>query len=97
MVPGVVGLAICRALALEGQHVILLEAEKAVGTHTSSRNSEVIHSGAQRVELSQFYSQPALRCCGSASTATQTAQIEGLTCSCRHLLYSRKSKSQALH
>ncbi|KAL3156333.1 hypothetical protein ABBQ38_000651 [Trebouxia sp. C0009 RCD-2024] len=42
---GVVGLAACRALALEGQHVILLEAEKAVGTHTSSRNSEVIHSG----------------------------------------------------
>lgn len=45
---GVVGLAACRALALEGQHVILLEAEKAVGTHTSSRNSEVIHSGAHK-------------------------------------------------
>lgn len=44
---GVVGLAICRALALEGKHVVLLEQAKAIGTETSSRNSEVIHSGEQ--------------------------------------------------
>ena len=42
---GVVGLAIARALALEGHEVLVLEAESAFGTHTSSRNSEVIHAG----------------------------------------------------
>jgi L-2-hydroxyglutarate oxidase LhgO len=42
---GVVGLAIARALALAGREVIILEAEDAIGTHTSSRNSEVIHAG----------------------------------------------------
>ena len=42
---GVVGLAVARALALEGREVVILEAEDAIGTHTSSRNSEVIHAG----------------------------------------------------
>ncbi|MDX2427428.1 MAG: NAD(P)/FAD-dependent oxidoreductase [Xanthomonadales bacterium] len=42
---GVVGLAIARALALQGHEVIVLESEKTFGTHTSSRNSEVIHAG----------------------------------------------------
>ena len=42
---GVVGLAIARRLALAGREVVLLEAEGAIGTHTSSRNSEVIHAG----------------------------------------------------
>src|SRR5437762_14109053 len=42
---GVVGLAVARALALSGREVIVLEAEDAIGTHTSSRNSEVIHAG----------------------------------------------------
>jgi L-2-hydroxyglutarate oxidase LhgO len=42
---GVVGLAIARALALEGHEVLVLEAENGFGTHTSSRNSEVIHAG----------------------------------------------------
>jgi len=42
---GVVGLACARALALSGREVALLEAEKDFGTHTSSRNSEVIHAG----------------------------------------------------
>jgi L-2-hydroxyglutarate oxidase LhgO len=42
---GVVGLAVARALALRGREVIILEAEDAFGTHTSSRNSEVIHAG----------------------------------------------------
>lgn len=42
---GVVGLAVARALALAGLEVIVLEAEEAIGTHTSSRNSEVIHAG----------------------------------------------------
>jgi L-2-hydroxyglutarate oxidase LhgO len=42
---GVVGLAVARALALAGREVVILEGEDAIGTHTSSRNSEVIHAG----------------------------------------------------
>jgi len=42
---GIVGLAVARALALAGREVVVLEAEDAIGTHTSSRNSEVIHAG----------------------------------------------------
>lgn len=42
---GVVGLAIARRLAMSGREVVVLEAEDAFGTHTSSRNSEVIHAG----------------------------------------------------
>ncbi|HEY5635393.1 MAG TPA: NAD(P)/FAD-dependent oxidoreductase [Burkholderiales bacterium] len=42
---GVVGLAIARELAMAGREVVILEAEDAIGIHTSSRNSEVIHAG----------------------------------------------------
>ena len=42
---GVVGLAVARELARAGHDTIILEAEDAIGTHTSSRNSEVIHAG----------------------------------------------------
>ena len=46
---GVVGLAVARALALSpkfaGKEVLVLEAANAIGTGTSSRNSEVIHAG----------------------------------------------------
>ena len=42
---GVIGLAIARRLALAGREAVVLEAENAVGTQTSSRNSEVIHAG----------------------------------------------------
>lgn len=42
---GVVGLAVGRSLALAGREVVVLEAESAIGMHTSSRNSEVIHAG----------------------------------------------------
>ena len=46
---GVVGLAVARALALSpafaGREVMVLEAANAIGTGTSSRNSEVIHAG----------------------------------------------------
>jgi len=42
---GVVGLAVARALALRGREVLALEAADAIGTETSSRNSEVIHAG----------------------------------------------------
>jgi L-2-hydroxyglutarate oxidase LhgO len=42
---GVVGLAVARRLALSGHEVIVLEAESAIGTGISSRNSEVVHAG----------------------------------------------------
>jgi L-2-hydroxyglutarate oxidase LhgO len=42
---GVIGIAVARALALAGRDVVLLEAERTAGLHTSSRNSEVIHAG----------------------------------------------------
>jgi L-2-hydroxyglutarate oxidase LhgO len=42
---GVVGLACARRLAMAGLEVIVLEAADAIGTETSSRNSEVIHAG----------------------------------------------------
>ena len=42
---GVVGLACARALALKGREVVVLERHGAIGTETSSRNSEVIHAG----------------------------------------------------
>ena len=51
---GVVGLAVARALALQGREVLVLEAQDAIGTGTSSRNSEVIHAGI-------YYAQGSLK------------------------------------
>jgi L-2-hydroxyglutarate oxidase LhgO len=42
---GIIGLGVARALAQAGRDVIVLESERQVGMHTSSRNSEVIHAG----------------------------------------------------
>ena len=42
---GVVGLAVARALARAGREVVIVESAQAIGTGTSSRNSEVIHAG----------------------------------------------------
>ena len=42
---GVVGLAVARRLALAGHAVWVLEAQAAIGTGASARNSEVIHAG----------------------------------------------------
>ncbi len=42
---GVVGLAVARALALQGREVLVAESESAIGQGVSSRNSEVIHAG----------------------------------------------------
>lgn len=42
---GVIGLAVARALALAGHEVLVVERHSGIGTETSSRNSEVIHSG----------------------------------------------------
>lgn len=55
---GVIGLAVARRLALGGVETIVLEKEGAIGTETSSRNSEVIHAGI-------YYPKGSLkaRCC----------------------------------
>jgi L-2-hydroxyglutarate oxidase LhgO len=42
---GAVGLACAAELARRGREVMVLEAAGAIGTGTSSRNSEVIHAG----------------------------------------------------
>ncbi|MBU6506716.1 MAG: NAD(P)/FAD-dependent oxidoreductase [Alphaproteobacteria bacterium] len=42
---GVIGLAVARALAAGGRTVLVVEKERYIGAHTSSRNSEVIHAG----------------------------------------------------
>ena len=42
---GVIGLAVARVLARAGREVVVIEADTAIGTGVSSRNSEVIHAG----------------------------------------------------
>ena len=42
---GVVGLAVARAVARSGRDVLVVEKAAAIGSGTSSRNSEVIHAG----------------------------------------------------
>jgi L-2-hydroxyglutarate oxidase LhgO len=91
---GVVGLACARALALDGREVIVLESESAVGTGTSSRNSEVIHAGiyyppgslkaklcvAGRLALYPYLAERGIahRRCGKLIVATDAGQIAGL-------------------
>jgi L-2-hydroxyglutarate oxidase LhgO len=91
---GLVGLAVARALALAGREVVVLEAEDAIGTHTSSRNSEVIHAGiyypqgslkarscvAGRTRLYQYCAERGVphRRCGKLIVATDAAQLEEL-------------------
>src|SRR5271165_3972117 len=42
---GVIGLAAARTLSLAGHEVVVLDRAWTIGSETSSRNSEVIHSG----------------------------------------------------
>ena len=42
---GVVGLAVARTLARAGREVLIVEEQLAIGSGTSSRNSEVVHAG----------------------------------------------------
>jgi L-2-hydroxyglutarate oxidase LhgO len=87
---GVIGLAVARALALEGREVIVLEKNAAIGEETSARNSEVIHAGLYypqgslkarfcvegKARLYEFCEakQVAYRRCGKVLVATQEAQ-----------------------
>lgn len=91
---GVVGLAVARALAQAGREVIVLDAAEAIGTETSSRNSEVIHAGiyypagslmarccvAGKRQLYQFCDAHgvAYRRCGKLIVACDAAEAERL-------------------
>ena len=91
---GVVGLAVARALALQGREVMVLEAADAFGTGTSARNSEVIHAGiyypqgslkarlcVQGRQLLYSYCAErgiAHRRCGKLIVATSAAQVDEL-------------------
>ena len=91
---GVVGLAVARALALQGREVVVLEAAHAIGTGTSSRNSEVIHAGiyyptgslkarlcvAGNALLYAYCAERGIdhRRCGKLIVATSAAQAERL-------------------
>jgi L-2-hydroxyglutarate oxidase LhgO len=92
---GVVGLAVARALALAGREVLVLDAAEAIGTETSSRNSEVIHAGiyyaagslmakacvAGRHMLYAYCAERGLphANCGKLIVATDAAEAEKLT------------------
>jgi len=91
---GVIGLAVGRELALRGRQVIILEQEQRIGLHTSSRNSEVVHSGiyyppgslkarlcvAGRELLHRYCAERgiALRMCGKFIVATSPDQLSEL-------------------
>src|SRR4249919_88991 len=91
---GLVGLAVARALATTGREVVILESEDAIGTHTSSRNSEVIHAGIYypqgslkaracvegRERLYGYCAERGVphRRCGKLIIATDEAQLEEL-------------------
>ncbi|MFZ5509037.1 MAG: NAD(P)/FAD-dependent oxidoreductase [Pseudomonadota bacterium] len=91
---GVIGLACARELARRGIDTVILEAGDAIGTETSSRNSEVIHAGiyypagslkarlcvAGRHELYEFCQSHGIahRRCGKLIVATDWAQLDAL-------------------
>ncbi|HUY68681.1 MAG TPA: NAD(P)/FAD-dependent oxidoreductase [Alphaproteobacteria bacterium] len=91
---GVVGLAVARALALMGREVLILEAESAIGSVTSARNSGVIHAGlyyrpgsfkarfcVKGREMLYAYAQErgiAHKNCGKLVVATHSDQVERL-------------------
>ena len=91
---GVIGLACARRLAMDGLEVIILERADAIGTETSSRNSEVIHAGiyypagsrkaryciAGKRFLYRFCAERGIphARCGKLIVATDAAQLEKL-------------------
>jgi L-2-hydroxyglutarate oxidase LhgO len=88
---GVVGLAVARAMALRGRETVVIEAEGAIGTGISSRNSEVIHAGI-------YYPDGSLK----AQLCTQGRRLLYAYCASRGVPYKRCGKlivatSQAEH
>lgn len=78
---GVVGLAVARAIALQGREVMVLEQADAIGTGTSSRNSEVIHAGI-------YYAQHSLK----AELCVQGKEMLYAYCDERGVAYQRCGK-----
>ncbi len=78
---GVVGLAVARRLAEVDAEVVVLETADAIGTGTSSRNSEVIHAGI-------YYAAGSLkaRCCVAGRKALYAY------CDARGVSYKRTGK-----
>ncbi len=74
---GIVGLAVARALALQGREVIVIEKEAAIGQGVSSRNSEVVHAGLQyapgslKAQLSVLGQQMLYRYCAERGVNTR--------------------------
>ena len=89
---GVVGLAVARALALAGREVLVLESEGAIGTGTSSRNSEVIHAGI-------YYLQGSLKatlCVEGRDALYEYAQARGVAHSrCGKLIVATSAEQVA--
>ena len=95
---GVVGLAVARAIVtspqFEGKDVFLIEAANAIGTGTSSRNSEVIHAGIYypqgslkarlcvqgKTQLYQYCEERGIgfKRCGKLIVASSAAQVPHL-------------------
>jgi L-2-hydroxyglutarate oxidase LhgO len=91
---GVIGLAVANALAEDYEDVVVVEKESSFGRHTSSRNSEVIHSGiyypqnslkaklcAKGVELLYDFAQTyniPFKKCGKLVVATAESEIPQL-------------------
>ena len=91
---GVIGLAIARDFARAGREVLVIERAGAIGTGTSSRNSEVIHAGiyypthltkrrlcvAGRAQLYAFCDEYGVphRRCGKLIVATSEAEVPKL-------------------
>ncbi|MDX8466890.1 NAD(P)/FAD-dependent oxidoreductase [Mesorhizobium sp. VK23B] len=87
---GVIGLAVARTVAAQGLDTLIVEAADAIGTETSSRNSEVIHAGiyypqgslkarlclAGREMLYRYCAERSIphRRCGKLIVATDEAQ-----------------------
>jgi L-2-hydroxyglutarate oxidase LhgO len=78
---GVVGLAIARELAMTGREVLVIEKTEAIGTGTSSRNSEVIHAGI-------YYPQDSLK----ARLCVQGKQMLYAYCEEKGIPYKRLGK-----
>lgn len=91
---GIVGLAVARALALQGHEVMVLETATSIGSEISSRNSEVIHAGiyytpgskkaelcvAGKSALYRYIKERGIEYdqCGKLLVATSPAQMENL-------------------
>lgn len=78
---GVVGLAIAREMAMAGHEVVIVEAQNAIGSITSARNSEVIHAGI-------YYAQGSLK----ARLCVEGRELLYRYCADRHIPHARCGK-----